>query len=466
MTKKTNKIRFYDPSRIDFDHLLFDKAALLKLMIPLMVEQVLNTLMGMMDTVMVARCGSAAISAVSLVDSINVLVIQVFAALAAGGTIICSFFLGRDNKEGANRSAEQIFLTNLVLSLVLTAVCVIFRVPILRLVFGKVDKDVMTNSLVYFLITGLSYPFIALSNCESAFYRAGGESRFPMLIAAACNGANIVGNAILIFGFNMGVAGAAYATLCSRFLNALILLLALRRDKQPIVLRRYLVKPDFRSIKDILQLSIPSGIENGMFQFGKLVIQSSVSLLGTTAIAAQALTILLESLNGIAAIGVGIGLMTVVGQCIGAGRKEEAKYYIVKLTKFAWFVVLIGVALVFAMTRPIIFLAGLETNAGNMCFGMMIYISITKPLVWTPAFIPSYGFRAAGDVRFSMIASSLTMWLARVLLVVILIRIFHFGPIAVWIGMSIDWAIRAVIFTWRFFSNKWLGKKIVSSPAL
>ena len=478
------KVQFYDRSKIDFGDLLFDRQALRRLLIPLMAEQLLNTLMGMMDTVMVARCGSAAISAVSLVDAINVLVIQVFEALAAGGTIICSFYIGRQDRERANRSiicsfyigrqdreranrsAEQIVLTNIVLSAMLTAVCVVLRVPLLRLVFGAVEPDVMRNSLIYFLITALSYPFIALSNCGAAFYRAGGESRFPMLIAALCNGANIGGNAILIFGLNLGVAGAAYATLGSRILNAVILFVMLRKDRQQIVLRRYLVRPKWDTIRDVLSISVPAGIENGMFQFGKLVIQSSVSLLGTTAIAAQALTILLESLNGIAAIGIGIGLMTVVGQTIGAGRREEAKYYIVRLTKLAYLAVFLSVLAVLVLTKPVIFLAGLEPAAGKMCFQMMIFISIVKPIVWVPAFIPAYGLRAAGDVRFSMITSSITMWTARVILAVVLIRVFHVGPIAVWIGMAVDWTLRGIIFLHRYLSMKWLDRKIVSSSAI
>ena len=460
------KLQFYDRSKINFGDLLFDRQALRRLLIPLMAEQLLNTLMGMMDTVMVARCGSAAISAVSLVDAINVLVIQVFEALAAGGTIICSFFIGRQDRERANRSAEQIVLTNIVLSVALTAVCVVLRVPLLHLVFGTVEPDVMRNSLIYFLITALSYPFIALSNCGAAFYRAGGESRFPMLIAALCNGANIGGNAILIFGLNLGVAGAAYATLGSRILNAVILFVMLRKDRQQIVLRRYLVRPKWDTIRDVLSISVPAGIENGMFQFGKLVIQSSVSLLGTTAIAAQALTILLESLNGIAAIGIGIGLMTVVGQTIGAGRREEAKYSIARLTKLAYLAVFLSVLAVLILTKPVIFLAGLEPAAGKMCFQMMIFISIVKPIVWIPAFIPAYGLRAAGDVRFSMITSSITMWTARVILAVVLIRVFHVGPIAVWIGMAADWTLRGIIFLHRYLSMKWLDRKIVSSSAI
>ncbi len=171
------KIQLYDRSKIDFQNLLFDRNALMKLLIPLMAEQLLNTLMGMMDTIMVSRCGSAAISAVSLVDSINVLVIQVFAALATGGTIICSFYIGRNNKDKTNVAAEQIVMVNIVFSTVLTVAALVFRVPLLRLTFGKVEADVMENSITYFLITALSYPFIALSNCGAAFLQ--GRRRKP-----------------------------------------------------------------------------------------------------------------------------------------------------------------------------------------------------------------------------------------------------------------------------------------------
>lgn len=458
------KLQLYDKSKIDFEHLQFDRDALKKLILPLMLEQLLNTFMGMMDTVMVSRAGSAAISAVSLVDAINVLFIQMFEALSAGGVIVCSFYIGRKDRKRANEAAEQVLLSNTFLALLITVICVSLRRPMLALVFGKVEADVMRNSITYFLITGLSYPFVAIMSCGAAFYRAGGESRFPMTVSVLCNILNIIGNAILIFGFQMGVAGAAISTLISRIVNALVLMIFLRRDRQEIVVRHYLVRPDWRTIRNVLSIGIPNGVENGMFQFGKLVIQSSVSLLGTTAIAAQAMTILLESLNGITAIGIGIGMMTVVGQCIGAGKPEEAKYYICRLTGLAEIVVCISCAVVFALTKPITLLGGMEPAAADMCFRMMILISIWKPIVWTLSFIPAYGLRAAGDVRFSMTVSSLTMWLCRVVLATLLIRVFHFGPVAVWIGMGCDWSIRAVIFTVRFLHGKWLKKGIVREP--
>ena len=198
-----------------------------------------------------------------------------------------------------------------------------------------------------------------------------------------------------------------------------------------------------------------------MFQFGKLAIQSSVSTLGTTAIAAQAMTIILENLNGIGGIGVGIALMTVVGQCIGANRKEEAKYYMVKLTFYGELIVLCSCLIVFAITKPVTYLAAMEARSALMCFEMVAAITIVKPIVWTLSFVPAYGMRAAGDVKFSMLYASVTMWCCRVALCIYLIRFQGFGPMAVWIGMFADWTLRAVGFTIRFFSGRWLKKRVI-----
>lgn len=200
-----------------------------------------------------------------------------------------------------------------------------------------------------------------------------------------------------------------------------------------------------------------------MFQFGKLAIQSTVSTLGTVAIAAQAMTNILENLNGIAAIGIGIGLMTVVGQCLGAGRKDEAIYYIKKLSWLSEAVIIASCLLVFALTKPITMLAGMEPASAKLCFFMISFITIVKPVSWVLSFIPPYGMRAAGDVKFSMITSCCTMWLCRVSLCIYLCRVWGFGPIAVWIGMFSDWTLRAIIFSIRFHSRKWLNHRVIEN---
>ena len=453
---------FYDKSKIDYGNLLFPRRALWMLLIPLIIEQMLNSLMGMVDTLMVSRVGAEAISAVSLVDSINNLVLQVFAAMAAGAAIICSQYLGRKDEKGCNDAAKQIVLTVVVISSVIMIIGVGFRKPLLHLIFGSVEEAVMTNAQMYFLITALSYPFIALFQAGAAFYRACGNSKFTMKTALIANVANNVGNTLFIFVLQMGAAGAAVSTLISRALCAFVVFYALRKPGYAIQLKNYFsIRPDLNLIVKILAIGVPSGIENGMFQFGKLAIQSTVSSLGTAAIAAQAMTIIFENVNGMAAVGIGIGLMTVVGQSIGAGRQEEAKYYIVKLAGYAEVAMIISCILVYIAARPVTVLAGMSEESTALCMQMILAITIVKPLLWVPSFTPPNGLRAAGDVRFSMITATLTMWLCRVALSIFLMRVVKTGPIGVWYGMFADWGVRGVIFTIRFVRGKWLRFKVI-----
>ena len=434
------------------------------LLIPVVLEQLLNSIMGTADTMMVSNVGSAAISAVSLVDSINVLVIQAFSALAAGGAIVCAQYIGQRNKEKANESARQVLFIITAISVAVSLICLVLQKPLLSLIFGSVEPAVMRASETYFFYTALSFPFIAAYDSAASIFRAQDNTKGPMIISMISNVMNIAGNAVMIWVFHMGVAGAALSTLISRIFCAVVVIIQLRKEKegQEIVVRDYFeIRPDWSMIRRILGLGIPSGIENSMFQLGKLAIQSTVSTLGTTAIAAQAMTNILENLNGIAAIGVGVGLMTIVGQCLGAGRQDEAVYYIKKLCVIAEVIIIISCLGVFALTKPITILGGMEKESADMCFHMVMWITIVKPLVWIMAFIPGYGLRAAGDVKFSMIVSCCTMWACRFCLCVFLIRVMGFGPMGVWIGMFADWTLRGIIFTWRFHSRKWLQHKVI-----
>ena len=443
---------------------MFSNRMICSLLIPVVLEQLLNSIMGTADTMMVSNVGSAAISAVSLVDSINVLVIQAFSALAAGGAIVCAQYIGQKNKEKANESARQVLFIITAISVAVSLICLVFQKPLLRLIFGSVEPAVMSASETYFFYTALSFPFIAAYDSAASIFRAQDNTKGPMIISMISNVMNIAGNAVMIWVFHMGVAGAALSTLISRIFCAVVVIIQLRKEKegQEIVVRDYFeIRPDWSMIRRILGLGIPSGIENSMFQLGKLAIQSTVSTLGTTAIAAQAMTNILENLNGIAAIGVGVGLMTIVGQCLGAGRQDEAVYYIKKLCVIAEVIIIISCLGVFALTKPITILGGMEKESADMCFHMVMWITIVKPLVWIMAFIPGYGLRAAGDVKFSMIVSCCTMWACRFCLCVFLIRVMGFGPMGVWIGMFADWTLRGIIFTWRFHSRKWLQHKVI-----
>lgn len=448
-------MKLYDKTKIDWNNLLFDKKQLCWLILPIVIEQLLNSLMGMVDTMMVSTVGSAAISAVALVDSINNLVIQIFSAMAAGAAIICSQFIGSGDNEGSSQTARQVVLTVFVIAVSVSAVCLLGGERLLLLIFGSVEDAVMRNARSYFLITALSYPFLALFSAGAAFYRASGNAKFPTKVSVLSNVINVTGNALFLYGFHQGVAGAAFATLLARIFSTVVVFYCLRKPGQTIVVRDYLkIRPDMPLIVKIMAIGIPTGIENGMFQFGKLAIASTVSTMGTVAISAQAMTDIMELVNGIFSNSVGIGLMTVVGQCIGAHRSQEARYYIVKLMRVAWIGVLVSCLLVLAFTKPVTWISGMEPAAADLCLKMVTAMTIVKPLVWVGAFGLPYGFRAAGDVRVPMIVSVCSMWFCRVGICVLLVRVFHFGLMAVWIGIFVDWIVRATVFSVRFVRGK------------
>lgn len=441
---------------------MFSNKALWKLMAPLAFDQLLNSMMGTVGTMVVSNLGSAAISAVSLVDAINVLIVQAFYALAAGGTVVCSQYLGCKKEKDANEAARQLLFITFVLSVAIAVICLAANGPLLRLIFGEVEPQVMKYSRQYFIISAISYPFIALYDDGSSIFRAQENSKTPMMISLCANILNLILNILFVWGLHMEVIGSATATMLSRAFSMIAVLYLLHRPGLIIRLRGYLsIRPIWSQIRRILYLGIPSGIENSMFQFGKLAIQSTVSMMGTAAIAAQGMTNILENLNGILAIGIGVGLMTVVGECMGAGRKDEAAYYIKKMTAVSEVVVIASCLLIFALVHPITIFGGMEAKSAKMCIFMVGCITIAKPIVWSLAFIPAYGFRAAGDVKFTMVTSALIMWFCRVTLAMFLARVVGFGPIAVWIGMFTDWTIRAIIYMVRFRNRKWLAHQVI-----
>lgn len=459
-------MKLYDKKQIDWNNLLFDNKTLCWLILPIVIEQFLNSLMGMADTMMVSTVGSEAISAVALVDSINNLVIQIFSALAAGAAIVCSRYIGSGNQKESSRAAGQVVLTVFVISLSITFFCIAGGERLLRLIFGTVEDSVMENAVLYFMITVISYPFLGLFSAGAAFYRASGNSKFPTKVSVVSNMINVTGNALFIYGFQWGVMGAALATLLARIFSTVVIYYCLRKPGQTIIVRDYFkIRPDMKLILAIMAIGVPAGIENGMFQFGKLAVQSTVSTMGTVAISAQAMTDILELVNGIFSNSVGIGLMTVAGQCIGARRKEEAKYYVVKLMGIAWIGVLVSCYLVLAVTKPVTWISGMEPDAARMCFEMVAAMTVVKPLVWVGAFGLPYGFRAAGDAKFSMVVSVSSMWCCRVGLCIFLVRVFHFGLMGVWIGIFVDWIVRAFIFSMRFMSGKWLREEMPDSSS-
>ena len=433
------------------------------LLIPLIIEQLFTALMGTADTMMVARVGDAAVSGVSLVDSINNLVLMMMTALATGGTITCAQYLGAQDGEGANRAARQVLLSVTVISLLCCGICVGLRSAILRLVFGSVEQDVMDAAKIYFLITALSYPFMGIYDASAALYRATGNSKLPMIVSAVGNLLNIVGNAVFMFVFHWGVMGAALSTMLSRGLQCVAILWFHHRPGQVIVLNHYAsIRPDFSLIRTILRIGIPTGVENGMFQFGKLVIQSTVATLPTSEIAAQAVVNTLEYFTSMPSMAVGLGLVTVAGQCMGAGRPKEARRYSLEFTGISELLVLGTGVLIFFSVDTVSRLSGLSSDSAQIVHRMMVLITLVKPFIWPLAFTLPNGMRAAGDVKYSMIVSAASMWVFRVALCMILIRGFGFGVLGVWIAMFVDWFDRDIWYVARFIGGKWMNQKVLS----
>lgn len=441
---------------------MFTNKSLWRLLIPLMIEQLLTSLVGTIDTMMVSNVGSAAVAGVSLVDSINKLVLFLFTSLATGGAIVCAQYIGRKDRASSGKAARQVLLTALVLGAVVGGVCLFFRKGILRLIFGSVEEAVMQSAETYLLYTSMTYPFIALFNASAAIYRASGNTRLPMIISTCANVLNVVGNAVFMFVFDMGVAGAAIATLISFIVAAVAILVLQNRPGQTIEVGRLTdLRPDWRMIWLVLSIGLPTGIENAMFQFGKLMVQSTVSTLGTTAIAANAIVTVLEYMGSMPSTAIGTGLMTVAGQCIGAGKMDEAKRNIKKLTLWAALVLLVVNYTILALTMPVTRIAGLDPAAAQLTFDVLLVISLFKPILWPLSFIPINGMRAAGDVKFGMIASTVSIWVFRVGLSYVLCRVLHVGLIGIWIGFLVDWLVRSVVFSWRYLSGRWTRFSVI-----
>ena len=394
---------------------LFTRQALVALLLPLIAEQALSVTIGLADTLMVSSVGEAAVSGVSLVDSFNTLMIQVMSALATGGAVVTSQYIGHREPKNAKAAAAQILFVLASFSLVVAAVVVVGRHAILRGIFGSIDADVMRYAETYFLLSALSYPFIGLYNAGAALFRAQGNSRISMLSSLVMNVINIGGNAVLIYGFGMGVLGAALASLVSRAVSCLVVLWLLQRPACPLrVDGLRALAPDGGLIRRILRVGIPAGIENGMFQIGKLSVSSLTSTLGTAAIAANAVANTASTFLNIPANAVGMAALTVVGQCLGAGEKEQAVYYSRRLllTAYCGAWVMNLSAFLFA-NRFVISLFNLSPEAQTMALQVMVWFNFVSLFFWPSSFTLPNILRAAGDARFTMAVSILSMWVFR-----------------------------------------------------
>ena len=442
---------------------LFTRQALVALLLPLIAEQALSVTIGLADTLMVSSVGEAAVSGVSLVDSFNTLMIQVMSALATGGAVVTSQYIGHREPKNAKAAAAQILFVLASFSLVVAAVVVVGRHAILRGIFGSIDADVMRYAETYFLLSALSYPFIGLYNAGAALFRAQGNSKISMLSSLVMNVINIGGNAVLIFGFGMGVMGAALASLVSRAVACAVVLYLLQRPACPLrVDGLRTLAPDGGLIRRILRGGIPAGIENGMFQIGKLSVSSLTSTLGTAAIAANAVANTASTFLNIPANAVGMAALTVVGQCLGAGEKEQAVYYSRRLllTAYCGAWVMNLSAFLFA-NRFVISLFNLSPEAQTMALQVMVWFNFVSLFFWPSSFTLPNILRAAGDARFTMAVSILSMWVFRVGFCYVMVLGFHGRLLSIWMGMFLDWVFRSLCFFVRFARGRWMEQSVI-----
>ena len=442
---------------------LFTRQALVALLLPLIAEQALSVTIGLADTLMVSSVGEAAVSGVSLVDSFNTLMIQVMSALATGGAVVTSQYIGHREPKNAKAAAAQILFVLASFSLVVAAVVVVGRHAILRGIFGSIDADVMRYAETYFLLSALSYPFIGLYNAGAALFRAQGNSKISMLSSLVMNVINIGGNAVLIYGFGMGVLGAALASLVSRAVSCLVVLYLLQKPACPLrVDGLRALAPDGGLIRRILRVGIPAGIENGMFQIGKLSVSSLTSTLGTAAIAANAVANTTTTFLNIPANAVGMAALTVVGQCLGAGEKEQAVYYSRRLllTAYCGAWVMNLSACLFA-NRFAISLFNLSPEAQTMALQVMVWFNFVSLFFWPSSFTLPNILRAAGDARFTMAVSILSMWVFRVGFCYVMVLGFHGRLLSIWMGMFLDWVFRSLCFFVRFARGRWMEQSVI-----
>lgn len=446
----------------DKKNYLFSNRDLVSLLVPLFIEQLLAMAVGLSDSIMIASVGESAVSGVSLVDSCMLLLINIFTALATGGAVVAGQYLGqKDYKSGCEASNQLVWFMTIFATVVMVIIYVCKNI-ILDKVFGQITPEVRDYANTYLMIVSASIPFLALYNGGAAIFRAMGNSKVTMKISIIMNIINVAGNAVLIFAVGMGSEGVAIPTLASRIFAAIAvayLLLNQKLDLHIYKTLKYVPRP--RTIKKILYIGVPNGMENSMFQLGKILVLSLVATFGTYAIAANAVCNILAGFQILLGMATGLAITTVIARCIGAGDYEQVKYYTKKLHIVSFAGIAAGVVIVWLLLPLVLMLYGLSPEASEAAKKIMYWHGSLAIFIWPFSFTTPSVFRAAGDVKYSMTVSILSMWICRVVMSYVLGQFLGLGVFGVWVAMTLDWAVRGVFFVIRYKSGKWKGKAVV-----
>lgn len=441
---------------------LFSTRDLLRLIVPLVIEQFLAMFIGMADTLMVSTISESAVSAISLVDQINILLIQLFSAMATGGAVVAAQYLGRRDRESACTAAKQLIYVTVLLSTVIAAVSILFCDRLLTLCFGSLSAETTAYCRTYLILSALSYPALAAYNGGAALLRAMRNSRASMYTSILMNVVNVSGNALLIYGLGMEVAGAAIASLLSRVMGALVMLHMLLRPSLPV----HLVRPahpewDGGMIRRIFRLGIPNGLENSMFQIGKLLVAGMVSTMGESVIAANAVSNNVAGMCNIVGNSIGLGMITVIGQCVGAGDSSQARRYTRRLMAAAYASNALMYLFLFGFAKDVAAIFHLSPGGLSAAVRVLRDYAVFAALIWPASFALPNALRAAGDARFTMAVSTVSMWLFRVAACYLFVGALHLGLHGIWYAMYLDWAARSLCFFLRYRGGKWLTKRVV-----
>lgn len=435
--------------------MIFSNKALKKLIIPLILEQALAITVGMADTMMISSVGEAAVSGVSLVDMFNNLIISVLAALATGGAVVTSQFIGASRHEDACRSAKQLLWSNALITVAVSLAVIIGHRLILNLFFGRIEEDVMQNAIIYLIISALSFPFLAVYNACAALFRSMGNSRITLKVSILMNIINVGGNAICVFGLKMGVAGVAAPSLVSRAVAGFCLYILLKNPDNLIHLGKERFRFEWRIIRKIFYIGIPSGIENGIFQLGRVIVVSIIAGFGTAQIAANGVANSLDSMGCIVGQGMNLAMITVIGQCVGAGDLAQVKYYTKKLLLITYTATAVINSLILLFLHPILELYGLGEEATELAYILVMIHDGFAMLLWPASFVLPNMLRACNDVKYTMTVAIFSMVTFRIGLSLVFGVHMGMGAVGVWVGMVVDWVFRVCCFVGRYFRGAW-----------
>lgn len=432
------------------------------IIIPIFVDSAFIVLMSLMSTAMISSSGVAAVSAVSMVDSINMFIINLFVAIATGGTVIVAQYKGSGNQEMVSKAASQAISAVAIVSIVISVFVMLFHTSALSLLFGNADADVLHNAKIFLIGSCISYPFIAIYQAVTGVLRGVSETKACLLLSLILNLSYFGLNIVLIKLFDMGVIGLSISLILARVLGMAASLIYLLRYNQSLRFKiSNALRVNFSILKKIMFIGIPFAAEQMFFNGGKLLTQTFIVQLGTLAITVNAISNSLSMLFQIGGTALSVAVVTVVGQCIGRKNIEDARKFIKSfmLLSTVFFVLITAIILPFFPLLVSIYSPPKEIIPA--IFALILLLSIAQPFLWSLSFVMPSALRAAGDSKFTSVTSLLSMWLFRIILGYILGITLQFGLMGVWLAMVAEWGIRGVIFAWRFKGDKWYRHKLI-----